>query len=329
MKKIVSIMLCAMMIFGVMAVSVFADGYSIMELEDYGQVRWTIEGKTDNPPIADGVIDEGEYTLEVLGMNPYEDDSDDRFFCIDPQALDIEDFSLYLSYDDEYLYIGAKVVETEFLDGERISFHFSCNPANMHDGVSVGYVFGGAPDSSEAEAFNASVDGDTVTYEIVIRRTLLVDYMGYDDVDDIKEFALLIVMGDDRDAENYPDLWPEMWFGCIVPGSFEGRASSLAAAESEGKLFGKGADGRRFPHVMVLGDAAVVETDPVETDPTETDPVDTDPVETDPTETNPVDATTPDAETPAEGGCGASVAAVAVVLIATLGTCTAFINKRK
>ena len=324
MKKIISIVLCAVMLMSAMVLASYAEGYSIMELEDFGQQHWVIAGKTENAPIADGVIDEGEYTLVVEGMDPYNDDADDRFFCIDPQGLDVEEFNLYISYDDEYLYIGATIKESEMLDGEGISFHFSCNPADMHDGIAISYKFGGAPNTSEAEAFNATVDGDVVTYEIVIRRTMLVDYMGYEDVDDIKEFALMIVMGDDRDEVNAPDLWPEMWFGTIVPG-FDGLASSKDAALEEGKIWGRGADGRRFPHVMILGDAPEVEeTVPAETTPAETTPADTTPADTTPTETDPAVN-----EPVAEGGCGASVAAVAVALVAALGTCVAFINKRR
>ena len=311
-----------------MSVSVFANDYSIMDLEECGQVHWIIEGKADVAPTADGVIDDGEYTLEITGMIPSEDDADNRFFCIDPQALDVEEFNLYLSYDDEYLYVGAEVKESEALAGEVIYFYFSCNPTDLYDGPRISYVFGGAPDTSEAEAFNAAVDGDVVTYEIVIRRTMLIDYMGYDDVDDIKDFAMLIIMGDDRDTANYPDLWPEMWFGCVIEGDYEGLASGSEAAESEGKLWGGGGDGRRFPHVMTLGEAVVIETEPTETEPTETEPTQTEPTQTEPTQTEPTE-TTP-TETPAEeGGCGSSIAAVAVALVATLGTCVAFINKRR
>ncbi len=320
MKKIISMMLCAIMLLSVMALATFAEDYSIMELRDFGQQHWVIEGKAEDAPIADGIIEDGEYTLVVEGMDPFNDDSDDRFFCIDPQALDVENFNLYLSYDDEYLYVGARVKEPETLNGEGISFYFSCNPKDMHDGISISYQFGGAPNTSEAEAFATEQDGDEITYEIVIRRTMLVDYMGYEDVDDIKEFALLIVMGDDRDPENFPDLWPEMWFGCAVSGDYEGLASSQEAAAAEGKIYGRAKT--RFPHVMILGDA------PAETELAETTPAETTPAETTPAETEPADTTTPDAPV-AENGCGASIAAVAVALVAVLGTCTVFVNKRR
>ena len=201
-----------------------------------------------------------------------------------------------------------------------MTFVFSCNPADMHDGVSIGYVFGGTPTTSEAEAFNAVIDGNTVTYEIIIRRTLLIDYMGYDDVDDIKEFALQIVMSDDRDEANYPELWPEMWFGCI---SYDVCASSKEAAAEEGKLWGGGVHGSRFPHVIVFGEAR--ETKPVETEPTETTPTETTPVETTPTETT----LETDFADSSILGCGGSIAAIAIALVSALGTCVAFVNKRK
>lgn len=300
--------------------------WSVMELEEFGQQHWTIEGKTDEAPIADGVVDDGEYTLEIKDMDPFMDNSDDRFFCIDPQALDVESFSLYFSYDDEYIYIGAEVTETEVLDGEDITFYLSCNPKDFLDGVYVGYVFGGAPNTSEAEAFNTAVDGNTITYELVIRRTFLADYIGADDVEDITEFSFLLIMGDDRDIENYPDLWPEMWFGTIVP-KFSGLASSKEAAAAEGKLWGLARDGRRFPHVMTLGDAP--ETEPQETTPPETTPAETTPAETTPADTTPTETAPIETEPTVEKGCGASVAAIAVALVAALGTCVTFINKKR
>lgn len=79
---------------------------------------------------------------------------------------------------------------------------------------------------------------------------------------------------------------------------------------------------------------AVVETEPTETEPTETEPAETTPAETEPTETEPAE-TTPtetepkETEPKAEGGCGGSIAAVAVALVASLGTCTVFLNKKR
>lgn len=323
MKKIIAIMMSAIMLIGVIAITAFADdGYSFNDLEEFGQQGWTIEGKTENAPIADGVIDEGEYTLEVKDMDPYNDDADDRFFCIDPAALDVENFNLYFSYDDDYIYLGAEVTESETLDGEVICFRIYSNDFDTYDGIEIQYSFGGTPNTSEAEAFATEQNGDVVTYELIIRRTLLSDYIGADDVDAVKEFFLLICLSDDRDPENHPELWPEMWFGCKMPKGSEGIASAREAAEAEGKIWGRGPDHNRFPHVMILGDSP-------ETEPQETTPAETTPIETTPAETTPADTTPVETEPVAEGGCGASVAAIAVVLVAALGTCTSFINKRR
>lgn len=293
--------------------------YSIMDLAEYGQQHWTINGKTENAPIADGVIDDGEYTLEVEGMDPFNEAADGRFFCVDPQALDVQEFNVYFSYDDDYIYIGVKVVETEFLAGENISFFLYPDPIDMDKNVAIGYVFGGAPDSSDAEAFNAVQDGDTVTYEMAIRKTILADYLGLDEDEEINEFAFLVVLGDDRDTVNAPDLWPEMWFGVNVPNNTPGLASSYEEAIANGMLYGRAKT--RFPHVLELGEA--VETEPQETTPAETEPTETEPQETTPVETAPVET-----EPVAEGGCGASVAAVAVALVSTLGLCVTFASKK-
>ncbi len=73
------------------------------------------------------------------------------------------------------------------------------------------------------------------------------------------------------------------------------------------------------------------ETEPAETEPAETEPAETEPAETEPAATEPAETTPVESETePAkEGGCGASVAALAVALVAVLGTCTAFISKKR
>ena len=322
MKKIIAIVLSAIMLMSVMALGVFAESFSFNDLEEFGQQNWVIEGKTDVPPIADGIVEEGEYTLAIKDMDPFDDEADDRFFCIDPSALDVENFSVYFSYDDDYIYIAAEITEPETLDGESISFRIYSNAHNAREGIVIQYKYGGVPDTSEAEAFCAEKDGDLVTYELIIRRTLLSDYIGADDVDDVKEFFLLICMSDDRDTVNYPYHWPEMWVGCKVPKGFESIASSAENAEAEDKIYGYGPDNNRLPHKMTLGEAPVVETEPEETVPADTTPADTTPVESNNVESEPV------AENPISG-CSLSIAAVAVALVASLGTCVALVAKKR
>ncbi len=312
MKKAISLLICIVMLVTLASVSVSAQEYLVSDLGDFGQQNWVIEGKTENPPIADGVIDPGEYTLEVKDMNPLDDATDDRFFCIDPATLDVENFNLYFSYDDNSIYIGAEITETETLDGEDITFYLSCNHKNFLDGIAVYYVYGGVPNTSEAEAFNTAQDGNVITYELIIRRTALADYIGAEDASEITEFSFLLVMGDDRDVENYPNDYPEMWFGCMVPREYEGLASSADAAEAEGKLWGRARDGRRFPHMMTLGEA----------------PANTEPVQTAPTESAPTTQDAPDAPA-VDKGCSASILATVISLVAALGTCTAFVVRKK
>ena len=62
--------------------------------------------------------------------------------------------------------------------------------------------------------------------------------------------------------------------------------------------------------------AEAVETEPAETEPDETKPAETDPVETDPVDEP-------------KSGCGGSIAAIAVALVATLGTCVVFAGKKR
>ena len=164
-----------------------AKEYSILDLADYGQVHWTIEGKTDDTPITDGIIDPGEYTLEIKDMKPSNDEADDRFFCIDPQALDVENFNLYMSYDDDYIYIGAEVIEDEILSGESITFRFGLDNHNFEKAIAIKFTHGGAPESENAEAFATELIDGGISYEIVVKRTALTDYLGYEDNDDVTQ----------------------------------------------------------------------------------------------------------------------------------------------
>ena len=81
------------------------------------------------------------------------------------------------------------------------------------------------------------------------------------------------------------------------------------------------------PDAPIMIPADKVETEPVETEPEETEPEETEPV-VENTEANVTEA--PVTEAPAaEGGCGSSVAVAGIALVAALGTCTAFVAKKK
>ena len=88
--------------------------------------------------------------------------------------------------------------------------------------------------------------------------------------------------------------------------------------------------------VIVFGDEnTVIKVASPEGDPIETEPVETEPAATEPAAdvTEPVaDATEPvaDATEPAkEGGCGGAVSFAGLALVAALGTCTAFVERKK
>lgn len=303
-----------------------AKEYTLMDLGEIGQQSFTIKGKTTEAPMIDGIVEENEYTLILKDMKPSEDGADDRFFCVDPQALDVENFNLYLAYDDDYIFIGAEVFEDEILTGESIGFRICLDKYNFERNIFIKFVHGGAPENDNAEAFATEFIDGGISYEIAIKRTAMTDYLGVEDNDDIKEFALQIVMSDDRDEANYPDLWPEMWFGCYAPATFEGLASNAEAAEVEKKVWGV-IRGDRMPHVIELGDG--IAEKPQETEPQETTPAETEPQETTPVETAPVETAPVETEPTAEKGCGASVAAAAIALVAMLGTCATFISKKR
>ena len=85
--------------------------------------------------------------------------------------------------------------------------------------------------------------------------------------------------------------------------------------------------------IIIFGDENTVIT-PADPFPVreETEPVTEAPVTEAPTNENPTEAPATEApvtEAPAEGGCGSSVAVCGIALVAALGTCTAFVAKKK
>ncbi len=85
--------------------------------------------------------------------------------------------------------------------------------------------------------------------------------------------------------------------------------------------------------LIVFGDENTV-IEPADPFPVreETEPVTEAPVTEAPTNENPTEAPateSPVTEAPAEGGCGSSVALAGIALVAALGTCTAFVAKKK
>ena len=313
MKKIISIILCAAMLLGVGLVTAVAasTSYSIYDLADYGygQTHWTIDSKATVSPVVDGVIQKGEYTFEVKDLVVADDSKDDRFFCVDPKYLDIKKVSIYMSYDDEYIYLGVEVIESDPVEGgEHLTLRMSLDENDFTNDVSVECKYGDCSESAYAELVNCSPIEGGICYEMSVMRTVFADFYGLDEDEEINEFLIQIIVADDKDP-NRKNYYPEVWFGCELPTNFKGQAGSGEAAEAEGKLWGYGDNGDRYPHVMTLADNPSGETTPADTTGKTSDGT--------------------DAGTPDKSGCGSSVAAVAVALVATLGTCTVFLNKRK
>ena len=124
MKKIISIMLCIVMLLGVMSVMTFAEGApdDAKALGAYGQKEYYIGNAVDTiPDTTDGVVSKGEYTLEILGMKPEDAGIDDRIFILD--NYDIEYVNLYLAQDFENIYVAVEVKDPSHVDREGVSFH--------------------------------------------------------------------------------------------------------------------------------------------------------------------------------------------------------------
>ena len=87
-----------------------------------------------------------------------------------------------------------------------------------------------------------------------------------------------------------------------------------------------------IPSVVVFGEEGTPVYYPLEIEEEETEPVveETEPVVTEPIAEEIIETLPPETEAPvAEGGCGSSVALAGIALVAALGTCTAFVAKKK
>jgi len=124
MKKIISVMLCAMMLFGVISVSAFAAEVpdDAKALSEFGQKSFYVGDEVEVAPnTLDGVVTEGEYTLEILGMKPDDDAIDDRIFILD--QYDVEYVNLYVAQDFDNIYVAAEVKDPSFIHRDGVAFH--------------------------------------------------------------------------------------------------------------------------------------------------------------------------------------------------------------
>ena len=322
MKKLLTIALCVILV-GVMSVSAFASAF---ELGDYGQLTITLtEGATT--PVADGTIAEGEYEYGIAATEA----SEAVYLAGESALADTTYVNFYLAVDADYIYVATETDDTEIVDWQEGIFVNFCLE-NTGTAVKIFASDCGDPevlsdDRANWAAYFAGnsrtvVDGVTTT-EVVFSRAKIAEFLGVDSFDKI---AISISQNTNCAADS-----------AVVWGFQNAEAEALGYPAYGYPTWG-------LPHVVeIIAEPVVNDTDPAETTPADenegvldggsdievdgaTDPVETEPSENEPTETDP--ATTPETEPAAEGGCGASVAAACVAMLATLGTCVVFVTKK-
>ncbi len=332
MKKIISTIICGIILFSALALSCFADiptdGFA---LEDYGQKHFYVGDSIAVPPVCDGVVREGEYNyaFDPIIIDDIEEFFDDRFFFIDGHD-DSEYVNIYVSYDDNNIYLAMEIKDHYPHVDEKSSFDLGCGPEMekfirsrmcLDDGNGNSYVI--ARDGSNTDitdvgyfsGYRATYDdeNDLLTYEIAYDREELGKYFGMNSYDKLYFRAIAAMYDEDGKVG-------EAWL------SFQ---NSELMSYYVIQLY-------RYPHVLHLGSAP--ETEPIETEPVETEPVETEPVETEPTQIEvllteapkteePVE-TEPETEAPTKGGCGGSVSIIGTALVLLLGATTIHVKKR-
>jgi len=319
MKRIIAIILSAIMLLGVMSVATFAEDFpNPWELEDFGQKSWTLYLNDKDAPVVDGKVNEGEYSLEIADLEAAKNDEDDRFYNIDFPGDIVVD--IYMDYDGDYLYVGIVIDDPDIVAGETLH--------GLDD--RIGVVIGGdknditreagievrlTPESvsaTNADEVMVSVEGNIITYEFTIDRYTILDKYGFDELEQV--YLTYVISDETTDSLTNDALWNEMWFGFAT-----GELIDIYPASNVSATYS-----RRYPHVVYFVDQ------PKETEAPVTEAPETEAPATDAPVTEAPATDAPETEAPvAEGGCGASVAAVGVALVAALGTCTVFVSKKR
>ncbi len=224
-------------------------GYNLGE---YGQLAFVLDKRATLAPEIDGVIGDGEYSLEMADLVMANDRSDDRFFIVDT-VKGLESVDLFMSYDEEYLYLAARVTDNDIVPADRIVIKIGCDPQNIGSQISIGGNHGMLM-SEYTEDVATGVVGNVITYEFAVRRVTLADYAGFDELQETIYIQPVIA------STTSSGVYGEVWVGFVTSGSAPLVASHPIRFN-------------RYPHVLRLADDSPVETEPV------TEPVTEAPVE--------------------------------------------------
>ena len=309
MKKLLTIALCIVFV-GVMAVSAFADA---PEYADHGQIAITLAEGT--APEVDGVISEGEYQQSyeaVIG------EANDAVYEKNPELADATFVNFYLTATADCLYIATETDDANVMQwDEGLFFFISANNTDEY----VRVFLTNPTDNIEVEGgneeivftYNVGKDNGKFGFEVGVSRSVLAEALGVETADELLVSVAQLV--DVSTGTSSTVVWG---WGFELPGEETAESAELPTP------YPYPAYGR--PHVVeIVAGGAQAPADNVQT------PADDDQAPADDVQTPADDVQTPadDAQTSeAKGGCGASVAAACVAMIAALGTCVAFVTKK-
>jgi len=326
MKKIIVIILSVFMIIGVMSTIVSAEGDfpPQWQLGDFGQKSYIINKNTGVVPKLDGVINENEYAFAFEGFSAATNAEDDRFFVVDFPA---EGFvaDLYLDYDGDYIYVGVRITDpAPLIEGawnvdDAFSLTFTADKENFMLGDMI--KISGKPGAMTAEnayQFKSVIDGNTITYELTIDKYTILDKYAIDEL----EMIYFRFVASDVTEESVADkaFCNEIWFGF-----------TCKDLQDVYPAYDSGPNRYCYPHVLYFEE---LETDLPETEAPETEaPAGETEAPAGETEAPAGETNAPETNAPVagdeKGGCGSSVAAVGVALVAALGTCMVFVSKKR
>ena len=309
MKKLLTIALCIVFV-GVMAVSAFADA---PEYADRGQIAITLaEGAA---PEIDGVISEGEYEYSyeaVIG------EANGATYEKDPQLADATFVNFYLTATADCLYIATETDDANSIaDLEGLFVFISADNTDEYVRVYLSNkaaqpeIHGGNIELTPW--FTVGSSNGVMGFEVAVSRSILAEALGVEATDE-----LLVTISHVVDLSTGSTCAVSWGWGFELPGEETAESAELPTP------YAAPAYGR--PHVVeIVAGGAQAPADDVQT------PADDDQAPADDVQTPADDVQTPadDAQaSEAKGGCGASVAAACVAMIAALGTCVAFVTKK-
>ncbi len=402
MKKLLSIMLVAVMLLAVAMPTVAAEEAegTVIEPPKDMAVYYANDLTGQTLPVIDGTINAGEYgnIITIGEPTPMAKEWPDYGYVIDnesdrPRSGTIE---YYFAYDETSIYIALKEYGAKYDDGNtayqdfqtraNYSFAYGFQLDDMTNYLSHSVTYGGgcwnknftfsdgklsnfsatevAPDQFYSELFVHKYKADEASLP-EDERTLWVygDVLSASNQNASAQYIMEIEMRLDKQQAievfnsvaytEYAECPNAMYFkmSCNVfrlvadgsTGNSLGGHNQYLVTDISGyndaqktKFYMDygmlpGSPTTILPALIVFDspDAPImIPADKVETEPPETEPEETEPEVTDaPVNENPTEA--PETEAPAEGGCGSSVALAGIALVAALGTCTAFVAKKK